>query len=74
MTTEQILELADDFLEEWEASENGRTWKEYSGTTKEIIEFALKIHQMGYDEGYDEGWESSAVSEYMNSGLVGDPQ
>jgi len=50
MTKEQILELADDFLEEWEADEDGRTWKEYSGTTKEIIEFAHQIRKQTLEE------------------------
>ncbi len=45
MTEEQILELADDFLEEWEADEDGRTWKEYSGTSQEIIYFAQQIRR-----------------------------
>ena len=74
MTNEQILELADEFLEEWEANDqNGNTWKEYSGTTKEIIEFARAIYEMG-----ENGWESREEAEYFNSsyptGLVGDPQ
>jgi hypothetical protein len=34
MTDQQILELAKDFLEEWEADEDGRTWMEFSGTAK----------------------------------------
>jgi hypothetical protein len=71
ITTEQILELAktcrfDSFTPEdrvcWEC------WEE------QLIEFALKIHEMGYNEGYDEGWESHTESEYTMSGLVGDPQ
>ena len=51
MTDQQILELANEYLEEWEADEDGRTWKEYSGTCKDILDFAQKIYQMGYDEG-----------------------
>jgi len=51
MTDQQILELANEYLEEWEADEDGRTWKEYSGTCKEILDFAQKIYQMGYDDG-----------------------
>ena len=45
ITPEEILELADDLLEEWEADDDGRTWKEYSGTTKQLIEFAQQIHR-----------------------------
>jgi len=71
ITNEQILELAktcgfDSFTPEdrvyWEC------WEE------QLIEFAQKIHKMGYDEGYEEGWESRAESEHMNSGLYGEPQ
>ena len=45
ITKEEILELADDLLEEWEADEDGRTWKEYSGTAQEIIHFAQQIRR-----------------------------
>ena len=45
MTEEQILEVADEFLEEWEADEDGRTWKEYTGTTQDIIHFAQQIRR-----------------------------
>jgi hypothetical protein len=50
ITDEQILELAEQFLEEWGANDqDGNTWKEYSGTTKDIIEFARAIYEMGND-------------------------
>ena len=49
MTDQQILELANDYLEEWEADEDGRTWKEYSGTCEDILAFAQKIYEMGYN-------------------------
>jgi len=45
MTNEQILELADEFLEEWEADEDGRTWKEYSGNCEDILDFARAIYE-----------------------------
>lgn len=45
MTDQQILELAKDFLEEWEADEDGRTWMEFSGTAKNIIQFAQAIRK-----------------------------
>jgi hypothetical protein len=75
ITDEQILELAEQFLEEWGANDqDGNTWKEYSGTTKDIIEFARAIYEMGNDNG----WQSREEAEYFNSsyptGLVGDPQ
>ena len=40
----------------------------------QLIEFAQKIHEMGYNEGYDEGWDSRAQSEYTHSGMFGEPQ
>lgn len=75
ITNEQILELAEQFLEEWGANDqDGNTWKEYSGTTKDIIEFARAIYEIGNDNG----WQSREEAEYFNSsyptGLVGDPQ
>ncbi|MFZ9741628.1 MAG: hypothetical protein ACO3CQ_07030 [Candidatus Nanopelagicaceae bacterium] len=52
--TEEIIQLAEEYLEEWEADEDGNTWLEYTGTIKDIIDFAQKIYQMGYNEGsYD---------------------
>jgi hypothetical protein len=45
MTDQQILELAKDFLEEWEADEDGRTWMEFSGTAEKIIQFAQAIRR-----------------------------
>ena len=45
MTKEQILEVDDEFLEEWEAEEDGKTWVEYSGTAQEIIYFAQQIRR-----------------------------
>ena len=45
MTGQQILELAKEFLEEWEADEDGRTWMEFSGTAEKIIQFAQAIRR-----------------------------
>ena len=66
---EEVLKLANEYLEEWEADEDGRTWKEYSGTCKDILDFAQKIYQMGYDEGC---YETSHSTGY--TGLFGEPQ
>jgi hypothetical protein len=78
ITDQQILELAKTceceafaIIQERNVERDGvcyQFWEE------QLIEFALKIHEMGYNDGYDEGWESRAESEYTNSGLVGDPQ
>ena len=51
MTDQQILKLAKNFLEEiayetdWEADEDGMTWMEFSGTAKNIIQFAQQIRK-----------------------------
>jgi hypothetical protein len=45
MTNQQILELANEYLEEWEADEDGRTWMEFSGTAEKIIQFAQAIRR-----------------------------
>jgi len=55
---EEVIKLAEEYLEEWEADEDGNTWTEYSGTTKDIIDFAQKIYEMGYNEG---GYDTSIV-------------
>ncbi len=68
ITDEQILQIARENLYILTSV------NEWCGEEGDILNFAQAIYKMGYDEGYDEGWESSAVSEYMNSGLVGDPQ
>jgi hypothetical protein len=70
ITNEQILELASEHL----YCSIDMSVVEWSGKSEDILKFALKIHEMGYNEGYDEGWESRAESEYTNSGLVGEPQ
>jgi len=66
---EEIIKLANEYLEEWEADEDGRTWIEYSGTSQKLIEFAQKIYQMGYDDGC---YETSHYTGY--TGLFGEPQ
>jgi hypothetical protein len=76
ITNEQIIELAksykfDEFVGEKDDETDGVYWECWE---EQLIEFALKIHEMGYNEGYDEGWDSSAQSEHMNSGLYGEPQ
>lgn len=45
MAEKEILEFAKDFLEEWEADEDGRTWVEFSGTSEKIIQFAQAIRR-----------------------------
>ena len=66
---EEIIKLANEYLEEWEADEDGRTWIEYSGTSQKLIEFAQKIYQMVYDDGC---YETSHYTGY--TGLFGEPQ
>ena len=67
MTTEQILELAKEHLEEWEADEDGRTWVEFSGTAKNIIQFAQQIAEIEYNRG----WKDREEVEYSNRLNVG---
>lgn len=50
MTKEQILELANKYLEEWEADEDGKTWTEYSGTAQNIIDFSRAICELQREE------------------------
>ena len=53
MTDNQILELAKQRLQ-WEVDDNDETWIEYFSTSQQIIEFAQKIYELGYNEGgYD---------------------
>lgn len=68
ITTEQILELAktcrfDSFTPEdrvyWEC------WEE------QLIEFALKIHEMGYNKGHTNGWLEGHES--GSTGPFGEP-
>jgi len=68
ITDEQILQIARKHLYVLTSV------NEWCGEDEDILKFAQAIHEMGYNEGYDEGWESRAESEYLNSGLVGDPQ
>jgi hypothetical protein len=75
MTNEQILELAREHLEEFD-TDNGAdcVWSDFAATKEQLIEFALAIADIEYDRGFDDGWESRAESEYLNSGLIGEPQ
>ena len=69
MTTEEIIKLAQEFLEEWEADEDGRTWTEYSGTTQKIIDFAEIIYLTGWGEGYKKCLDklNPSVEDLLNS-------
>ena len=67
MTEDEIYQIFLDMMEErkvakllpWEPSR---------------MDFAMKVAEIAYERGYNDGWESRAESEYLNSGLVGDPQ
>jgi hypothetical protein len=66
MTNEQILELASKHLRYFEDGWRGTEW---SGTPEHLLEFALAIHEDGYNEGYGEGWREGynvGVIEYSN--------
>jgi hypothetical protein len=68
MTNEQILELAktckfDSFTGEKDDGTQTDYWECWE---EQLIEFALKIHKMGYDEGWNDGVNS------VRSGVLGD--
>ena len=52
MTTEQILELAREHLEEFD-TDNGAecAWSDFTATREQLIEFAQAIYEEGYDNG-----------------------
>ncbi len=71
MTTEQILELAktcgfDSFTGEKDDGTQTDYWECWE---EQLIAFALKIHEMGYDDGC---YETSYFTGY--TGLFGEPQ
>ena len=71
MTDQQILELAksykfDNFVGEKDDETDGVYWECWED---QLIEFAKKIYQMGYDEGC---YETSHYTGY--TGLFGEPQ
>ena len=73
ITNEEILELVRFHFEE------GGSCSEYYGTTKDFIDFARAMYEMGYEKGDENGWESREQAEYFNrssypTGLYGDPQ
>lgn len=69
MTNEQILELAENYLEVLISEDNGSGDRptDFAATSEQLLKFALAIHEDGYNKGYDEGWESSKVSTEMNT-------
>jgi hypothetical protein len=73
MTEEQILEFVRFHFEVGGIRDDG-SCSEYYGTTKDFIDFARAIYEIGNENG----WEGRADAEYLNSsyptGLVGDPQ
>jgi hypothetical protein len=54
MTDEQILELAEKLKFCLRDEDDFRMWKVSPSL---ILEFALAIHESGYDEGYERGFE-----------------
>lgn len=54
MTDEQILELAEKLKFCLRDEDDFRMWKVSPSL---ILEFALAIHENGYNKGYDEGYE-----------------
>ena len=52
MTEEQILQLAEKHLEVLVDDYEGIEY--FSSTKKQMVDFAQKIYQMGYDEGWSD--------------------
>ena len=67
ITNEQILELAKTCGFDEFTPEDGVYWECWE---EQLIEFALKIHEMGYDEGHDTGWNEGVES--VRTGILGD--
>lgn len=63
MTDEQIIQLAQQHLEEEWCEEDGEGWVEFAGTPQRLIEFARLIYQTGFDSGM----ESYAEGQYLCS-------
>ena len=64
MTEEQILQLAEKHLEVLVDDYEGIEY--FSSTKKQMVDFAQKIYQMGYDEGSSDGVDE------VRFGLLGD--
>ena len=64
MTEEQILQLAEKHLEVLVDDYEGIEY--FSSTKKQMVDFAQKIYQMGYDEGWSDGVDE------VRFGLLGD--
>lgn len=67
MTEEELTKL-------WKEMKDQRVKERKLPYEPSPIEFGARVAEIAYEQGYDDGWESRAESEYMNSGLVGDPQ
>jgi hypothetical protein len=62
MTDQQILELVRFHFQEGGIGDDG-SCSEYYGNTKDFIDFALAIYEIGNENG----WESHQESVYLNS-------
>ena len=62
MTEEQILELVNFHFQEGGVRDDG-SCSEYYGTTKDFIDFARAIYELGVECG----WEQHIEYEYLNS-------
>lgn len=64
MTDEQILELAEKLQFCYRDEDDWRKWK-VSPTI--ILEFALLIHENGYNKGYNEGYGEGRYDGYESA-------
>lgn len=61
MTTEQILELAKEHLEEFDIDDGAEcAWSDFAATKEQLIEFAQQIAEIEYNRG----WKDREEVEY----------
>jgi len=75
MTSEQIIELAKEHLEEFDIGDGAEcVWSDFAATRGQLIKFAREIAEIEYNRG----WKDREKVEYFivtdSTGLVGDPQ
>ena len=69
MTNEDILKLASacGFSKDTLMDKSGYDFDAWISTPEELLEFALLIHENGYNKGYNEGYVSGST------GVFGEP-
>lgn len=67
MTTEQILELAKEHLEEFDIDDGGAecAWSDFAATKEQLIEFAKRISEIEYNRGWKDRFRYDEEVEYF---------